>query len=209
MKLVGMLDSPYVRRTAISLQLLGLRFEHQPLSVFRTFDEFSAINPVVKAPTLVCDDGQVLMDSSLIIQYAEALARPRSLFPAEPRALQHELRMLGLALAAIEKGVQLIYENTLRPPAARHLPWSTRVSGQLRCACDELECELAARQWPVGRASISQAGITAAVGWRFLREMLPQRMPVDRFPALEQFSLAAEALPEFQATPHGDGTIRA
>ena len=53
MKLIGMLDSPYVRRTAISLQLLGVPFEHQSLSVFRTYDEFRRINPVVKAPTLV------------------------------------------------------------------------------------------------------------------------------------------------------------
>lgn len=47
MKLIGMLYSPYVRRVAISLQLLGLKFEQQSLSVFRTFDEFSRINPVV------------------------------------------------------------------------------------------------------------------------------------------------------------------
>ena len=46
MKLVGMLDSPYVRRVAISLDLYGVAFEHQSLSVFRTFDEFSQINPV-------------------------------------------------------------------------------------------------------------------------------------------------------------------
>src|SRR4249920_283047 len=39
-KLIGMLDSPYVRRVAISLQLLDLGFEHQALSVFRTFAEF-------------------------------------------------------------------------------------------------------------------------------------------------------------------------
>ena len=58
MKLIGMLDSPYVRRVAISLQLLGLRFEHQSVSVFRTFSEFQRINPVVKAPTLLCDDGE-------------------------------------------------------------------------------------------------------------------------------------------------------
>jgi glutathione S-transferase len=83
MKLVGMLDSPYVRRVAISLQLLGLDFEHQSLSVFSTFAQFQQINPVVKAPSLVCDDGLVLMDSSLILQYAEALARPRSLMPTE------------------------------------------------------------------------------------------------------------------------------
>lgn len=68
MRLIGMFDSPYVRRVAISLQLLDLRFEHQPLSVFRTFDQFQLVNPVVKAPTLICDDGEVLMDSTLIME---------------------------------------------------------------------------------------------------------------------------------------------
>ena len=53
MKLIGMLDSPYVRRVAVSLQLLGLRFKHEPVSVFRHFDKFQAINPVIKAPTLI------------------------------------------------------------------------------------------------------------------------------------------------------------
>ena len=53
MKLVGMLDSPYVRRVAISLQMLGLPFEHRSVSVFRGMDEFRRVNPVVKAPTLV------------------------------------------------------------------------------------------------------------------------------------------------------------
>jgi glutathione S-transferase len=46
-QLIGMLDSPYVRRAAITLRLLGLPFEHRPISVFRQYDEFAAINPVV------------------------------------------------------------------------------------------------------------------------------------------------------------------
>ena len=70
MQLIGMLDSPYVRRTAIALRLMGLPFEHRSLSVFSTFEQFRAINPVVKAPSLVCDDGTVLMDSTLILDYA-------------------------------------------------------------------------------------------------------------------------------------------
>ena len=45
MKLVGMLDSPYVRRVAISLDLYGVDFEHQPLSVFSTYEQFASINP--------------------------------------------------------------------------------------------------------------------------------------------------------------------
>ena len=60
MKLIGMLDSPYVRRVAISLELYGVDFVHEPLSVFSTFSEFARINPVVKAPSLVLEDGTVL-----------------------------------------------------------------------------------------------------------------------------------------------------
>ncbi len=122
MKLIGMLDSPYVRRVAISLQLLELPFEHQSLSVFRTFNEFHRINPVAKVPTLVCDDGTVLMDSTLILQYAERLAG-RSLLPAEPKALAHVLHTVGLAMAACEKAVEIVYERGLRPAArGQHLP---------------------------------------------------------------------------------------
>ena len=205
MKLIGMLDSPYVRRVAISLQLLGLRFEHQPLSVFRGFAEFEKINPVVKAPTLVCDDGEVLMDSTLIVQYAEALARPRSLFPSDPVALQHDLRIIGLALAATEKSVQLVYEHELRPPEKLHQPWVSRITGQLLSAYGELERELAADGHPVDRSTIRQAGVATAVAWHFTRQMLPQAVPAHRFPALAEFSAAAESLPEFRAAAHGDG----
>jgi protocatechuate 4,5-dioxygenase beta chain len=116
MQLIGMLDSPYVRRVAISLQLLGLRFEHRSLSVFRSLDEFRLINPVVKAPSLVCHDGTVLMDSSLILDYAEAMATGgRSLMPRDLAERRQVLRRTGLALAACEKAVQVVYEHHLRP----------------------------------------------------------------------------------------------
>ena len=154
MKLIGMLDSPYVRRVAISLQRLGLPFEHQSLSVFRGFDAFQRINPVVKAPTLVCDDGTVLMDSTLILEYAEALARPRTLLPAEPAALALELRRIGLALAACEKSVQILYEQMLRPAEKVHAPWLERVGGQLRAAFGELERDFGQRAVEAGSAGL-------------------------------------------------------
>ncbi|VTM21247.1 glutathione S-transferase [Pseudomonas aeruginosa] len=85
MQLIGMLDSPFVRRVAIALRLLDLPYEHRPLSVFRNFEAFSLFNPMVKAPSLVLDDGTVLMDSSLILDYLECLAGPeRSLLPQRP-----------------------------------------------------------------------------------------------------------------------------
>ena len=207
MQLIGMLDSPYVRRVAISLQLLGLPFEHRSLSVFRTFDQFRAINPVVKAPTLVCDDGTVLMDSTLILDYAEALAAPRSLMPGGLRQRQAALRTVGLALAACEKSVQLVYERNLRPPEKQHEPWAVRVIGQMHAAYGELEAELARRPPDAGRA-IGAAEIMTAVSWNFTERMLPGTVGDASYPRLRALSAWAERLPEFLAAPYGDGTVQ-
>lgn len=207
MKLIGMLDSPYVRRTAISLQLLGLNFEHQSLSVFSTFAEFQRINPVVKAPTLLCDDGTVLLDSTLIIEYAEALARPRSLMPTETRELPYALRVVGLALAACEKSVQIVYERHLRPSDKQHQPWVTRVTEQLLAAYEALEEEFSKRPQGSTSATMGQAGVTTAVAWHFTQRMLPDVVPAEKFRALAAYSALAERLPEFLAAPHGDGTF--
>jgi glutathione S-transferase len=208
-QLIGMLDSPYVRRVAISLQLLGLPFEHQSISVFRGWDRFRAINPVVKAPTLVCDDGTVLMDSTLILEYAAALARPRSLMPAATADLPAALRTIGLALAACEKTVQIVYEQRLRPEDKQHEPWLSRVSGQMLAAFAALETEIERKPPAATVADITQAGVSAAVAWHFARQMQPQLLPPAQFPQLEAFCAAAEALPPFLAAPHGEGTYRA
>lgn len=212
MQLIGMLDSPYVRRVAISLQLLGLPFEHRSISVFRGFDEFSRINPVVKAPTLVCDDGGVLMDSTLIIDYAEALARDRdatsrSLMPRAIAERQRTLQLIGLALAACEKSVQIVYERSLRPPEKQHAPWITRVRGQLAAAFAELEAALAHQPLACTSASIDQAGVTSAVTWFFVRALVPELATAADHPALQAHSEQAERLPEFSKAPHGDGIV--
>ena len=216
MRLIGMLDSPYVRRVAISLQLLDLqglrdfllRFEHASISVFRQFDAFAAINPVVKAPTLVADDGEVLMESTLILEHAEALAAGRrSLMPADPRERQHALRLIGLALSACEKSVQIIYERALRPEAKQHAPWIDRVTGQMGAALDALEAEIVRRPLSAEEATIGQAGVTSAVTWQFIQlTSVAALVPPARFPALQAFSEQAESLPAFRAAPHGDAT---
>ncbi len=209
MQLIGMLDSPYVRRVAVSLQLLGLPFEHRPVSVFRHFDEFRRINPVVKAPSLICDDGLVLMDSSLILEYAESFpAKRRSLVPADAGALQRDLYLVGLALAACEKSVQIVYERQLRPAEKVHAPWVERVSGQLLAACAGLEAAYAAQPVEVASETLTRGDVASAVAWYFIQDMVPEAVPGEDYPALQALSKPAERLPEFRAAPHGFGTVR-
>jgi len=206
MKLIGMLDSPYVRRVAVSMQLLGLRFEHESISVFRGFAQFQRINPVVKAPSFVCDDGTVLMDSTLILEYAEALARPRSLMPVDMPGLQRELRLIGLALAACEKSVQIVYEHNIRPAEKLHAPWVERLTGQMLAALGTLDAELVARPLAATSATMTQAGVTTAAVWEFACHAQPELASAAAFPAVAAFAAQAEQLAEFNAAPHGDGT---
>lgn len=211
MQLIGMLDSPYVRRVAISLQLLGLDFEHRPVSVFSTFAQFQAINPVVKAPSLVCDDGTVLMDSTLILDYAEALAARttgKSLMPADLDARLQALRTIGLALAACEKSVQIVYEHMLRPADKLHPPWLQRITGQLLAAYGALETGLATHPLASSSQRLGQDGVSVGIAWTFTQMMLPGVVPPEHHPALAAFSARAEQLPEFSAAPHSDQTWR-
>src|SRR3546814_13817471 len=97
MKLVGMLTSPYTRRVAISLSELGVEFEHMPVSVFSDYAEFRALNPAVRAPTLLLDDGTLLTDSHVIIEHFDRLAGESSLWPRDQsvRSRRSEERRVG------------------------------------------------------------------------------------------------------------------
>lgn len=201
MKLIGMLDSPFVRRVAISAKRLGIDLAHESVSVFRTFEQFQQINPVVKAPTLVLNDGEVLMDSTLIIDYLETLASPdRSLMPTGIEQRLRSLRLIGLALAASEKSVQLYYERNLRPAEIQYKPWVERVEGQLAAAYNALERELEKQPLKTD-GSIDQAGITLAVAWSFTHYVLPDQVPIEQFPRIAAFTDYAEGLEVFIDTP--------
>jgi glutathione S-transferase len=206
MQLIGMLDSPYVRRVAVSLQLMQLPFEHRSISVFRGFAQFQAISPVVKAPSLVCDDGGVLIDSTLILDHAESLAavKGRSLMPRDPKARQQALALIGLGLAACEKSVQRYYEHVLRPSEKLHAPWVERVTGQMLAACSALEAAIAAKPLASTTEGIDQAGVTTAVTWHFIQQMMPDVVDAAKFPNLQEFSAQAEQLPAFRAAPHSE-----
>jgi glutathione S-transferase len=201
MKLIGMLDSPYVRRVAISAKHLGIPLEHQSVSVFRHFEQFQQINPVVKAPTLVLDDGEVLIDSTLILDYLEALAGPgNSLMPSDLAQRLRSLRLIGLALAACEKSVQLYYERNLRPANIQFEPWVERVEGQLAAAYSALERELEMQPLKTD-GTIAQDGITLAVAWSFTNLVVPDQVDVNRFPQISAFTAYAEGLEDFLSTP--------
>src|SRR3984885_7864570 len=93
MQLIGMLDSPYVRRVAIALIIAKTPFIHRPISLFRHIDQFSKLNPLLKAPPLLTEDGVALMDSSVILNPLAVVApRVSALTPSRGSARLAALR---------------------------------------------------------------------------------------------------------------------
>ena len=194
MLLVGMLDSPYVRRAAITGTLLEVPFEHRSVSVFRHMAEFRAINPLIKAPTLVTDDGIAISESLLIIQHFEDVAG-RSLRPLEGVARCRDLALTGIGIVAADKAVSIEYERK-RPEAQRYAPWQQRIVAQLHVALDLLDAAAKEGELTAG-PELLPSDIAAAIAWGFCRFVIPEFVPEERWPALAAQARACEALDVF------------
>src|SRR5262245_37644838 len=103
MQLVGQYDSPYVRRVGISLHLLGLPFTRNPLSVFAGEADMRRINPLVRVPSLILDDGEVLVDSAAILDHLDETVGPdRALLPPRGAERRRALKIVAWATGAID-----------------------------------------------------------------------------------------------------------
>jgi glutathione S-transferase len=203
MLLIGMFDSPFVRRVAVSMKLLELPFEHGNWSVGRDFERIRNFNPLGRVPTLVTDDGERLMESAAILDYLEERAGPeRALLPGSGAERRQALKLMAMATGAAEKGVQQLYERVFRPEEKRHQPWLDRCHLQMSAALGEIDRYLGERgvsQWLVGRR-MTQADITVVCAFTFLDDAL--RLTADKvmFQSLATLAARCESLPVFQET---------
>src|SRR5215210_6315433 len=132
MKLFGNYTSPFVRRVAVSLNALELPFELRVLFVSKEPEEARVYNPVVRIPAMVLDDGDVLVDSSAILDEIDQMVGPdRALTPAAGRNRREVVKITAIALASLEKTLSAIYERRFRPEEKVHQPWIDRCDGQV------------------------------------------------------------------------------
>jgi glutathione S-transferase len=203
MLLIGMFDSPFVRRVAVSMKLLGIPFEHGNWSVGRDFDRIREYNPLGRVPTLVTGEGEKLMESGAILDYLDERVGPdRALLPRSGPERRQALNLMAMATGAAEKGVLQVYERVFRPEDKRHQPWVERCRAQMSGALSALDRYVGERgvsQWLVGKR-MTQADITVACAFTFLDDSL--RVAADRvmFPSLVAFASRCESLPVFQET---------
>lgn len=195
MILVGQYDSPYVRRVAISLHVLGIPFDRNPISGFADAEAMRRINPLGRIPSLILDDGEVLIDSAAILDHLDETVGPaRALLPPRGPERRRALRTVALATGVVDKSGAITYERTLRPPDKRHEPWIERCRTQVLSALAVLEA--AQMELP---AALSQPAITVGCMVGYLRLALPDVFIAGEHPSLEALGDAAEETAAFRA----------
>ena len=195
MILVGQYDSPFVRRVAVSLKVLGFAYEHDTRSVFGDFDSMRTTNPLGRIPSLILDSGQVLIDSGAILDWLDREVGPaRALIPAGGAERDRALRLLAMATGAIEKIGAATYERLVRPKALRWQEWIERCLTQGVGALEALDREIELGE------RVDQVQITTACCLGYIRLNEIGLAPMGRYPTLDHVLARLDALPAFVET---------
>ena len=203
MRLIGILRSPYVRRTAVSLNAMGIPFELDPVPVFDKPELVTKYNPLTRVPALVLDDGEALIDSSVILDALDEMAGPgKRLTPASGADRRHVLKLVTIALGAVDKAVWSAYEYRFRPEEKVHTPWVRHNDAQVVAGfthLDAIVAKLGDGGWIAGTEKMSQADITAAVGFTFAKLVRPNLGLAEKAPHIAKFTARCETLAPFKA----------
>jgi glutathione S-transferase len=199
MILIGQYDSPFVRRVAIALRRYGIAYEHRPWSVFADADKIAEFNPLRRVPTLVLDDGAVLVESHAILDTIDEMVGPeRALLPRSGPVRREGLRIMSLATGFADKAVSLYLETFLR--AAPSETWIARCRSQIADTLDALEADRSRRatRWWLADA-LSHVDIAVACALCHTREAHPGFFDASRWPALARHAARSDELEEFKA----------
>jgi glutathione S-transferase len=199
MILIGQYDSPFARRVAVALKLYGFAYEHRPWSVWADADRLAAINPMRRVPTLILDDGEVLIESGAILDALDEMVGPaRAMLPPSGPRRRRALKICALATGLADKAVSLFCEGLLHEAPSQ--TWIDRCGAQIGDVLSALEADRArsgSAFW-LGDA-IGHPDIAAACALRFTREAHPGLFDPARWPRLAAHGERCEALEAFQA----------
>jgi glutathione S-transferase len=128
MKLAFTPASPFARKVRIAAIELGLidRIEFFPASVApgTPNEEYSKINPQKKLPALITDDGDIIIDSYVIVEYLDELAGGGKLIPASGRTRWQVKSDHSLLQATLDSMLLCRYERMVRPQGLQWQAWS-------------------------------------------------------------------------------------
>lgn len=202
MKLYGRFMSPFVRRVATSMNVLGMDFEHVEVAPFDEWERAKAINPVVRIPALELDDGEVLIDSTAILDHLDEAAGAKALMPKSGKARRDVMKLTATAVGGMEKAVGAVYEVRFHAKEKVEDSWVERCENQAVSALQALDVyaeKAGSNGWLYGDG-MSQADISAVIAFSFANMARPKLGVAEKAPNLAKLAERLEATPAFAQT---------
>lgn len=160
--------SPFGRKAKIAASILGLT-DRITIEMTDTNDPSDSIrkqNPLGKIPALVLEDGSVLFDSPVILEYLDTLAGGGKIIPREGTARWDALRLHAIADGIMDAALLQVYEKRFRPEEHWVAKWTDYQAEKVTRALDMLE---AAPPALGATPNIGHIGLACALGYLDLR----------------------------------------
>lgn len=199
MILYGRMVSPFVRRTAILLDLLGLEFEHVSLSAIGEQEKVRTVSPVGRVPALRIGDETLIDSAAIALALLDEHDPEGALMPRHGRAYAEALQLLFLANGATEKFVAGYYERTRRPEEKVHSDWIALCETQAVSALDALNARVG-DVFACGNA-FSYVDVAIATGLTFVAGASETVFTAQRHPRLAALRERCEAEAAMMARP--------
>ena len=189
--------SPFVRKVSIAAAVLGLDREIA-IEIADTVDPKDTVrqqNPLGKIPALLLEDGTVLFDSRVILEYLDHRAGGGRIVPKDAGARFAALRLQALADGLMDASILLVYEGRWRPAEKHEAKWIDHQAGKVARTLAALEASSPELDTP---PTVGQIALACALGYRDFRFAGTWRKDHPRLVAwLDNF---AARVPAFAAT---------
>ena len=161
--------SPFGRKVKVAAAVMGLsdRIEIRLTDTLDPNDSIRQENPLGKIPALHLEDGTVLYDSRVIVEYLDALAGGGQIIPPSGPDRWRVLRMQALVDGLMDAAILQIYEIRFRDEAKREPKWITHQAGKVARALTELERHLPSYGSKPDIGTITLACALAYLDFRF------------------------------------------
>ena len=163
MQLLHSFTSPFVRKISVLLIETGLDGQVEkitaPTSPIKPNENLATKNPLAKLPSLVLEDGSVLFDSSVIMQYLDSLHQGAKFYPESGTGRFRVLRDEALADGILDALILCRYEGFLRPAEYRWNAWIDAQMGKAHAGLKTLDAEITHRK--AYNSNGNDAGLTA------------------------------------------------
>ena len=125
MKLIGNFLSPFSRRVAVSLNILNISYEIENILAFDHPEKIQPHNPLVRVPTLILEDGEVLIESYAILDYLdESVIEAKRLTPRHGPMRRRVMKDTAIGVGSMDRAQWAAYEYRHRPQEKVHEPWA-------------------------------------------------------------------------------------